>query len=284
MRRSCRQAWDSGRWPRGRRRPRRRGDAERADRDDHGVAGADLGVLLRPVGLLDVHGADQLGLQGVALDACVESVDGNQPLAADGFGLDLAVGGEQGGVRVTGRGRGAEVAADAAAVADLRGGDGVRGERQTGQLGPQVLHDAAVRHGGAEPYVLLAHLPLGQLTDPVQVQEVLGPPVVEVDLDHDIGAARDGHSRGVLGLGGERLLPAGGAKEVHEWLSSRSGVRRDWGRPARDWRVHVVFTWCVAQYTSRAPAGAVTETPKELAGLRPRLVDSNEWRRIVISP
>ncbi|GGW13878.1 hypothetical protein GCM10010264_55830 [Streptomyces globisporus] len=48
------------------------------------------------------------------------------------------------------------------------------------------------------------------------------------------------------------------------------------GTACLDWLVHVVFTWCVAQYTSPAPAGAVTETLKELAGLRPRLVDSNE--------
>ncbi|GGU64513.1 hypothetical protein GCM10010498_22450 [Streptomyces cavourensis] len=64
-------------------------------------------------------------------------------------------------------------------------------------------------------------------------------------------------------------------------------VHRGWGRPARDWLVwvvHVVFTWCVAQYTSQDPAGAVTETLKELAGLRPRLVDSNEWRGTVTSP
>ncbi|GFN08174.1 hypothetical protein GCM10010298_39530 [Streptomyces microflavus] len=53
-------------------------------------------------------------------------------------------------------------------------------------------------------------------------------------------------------------------------------VRWGWGRPALDWLVHVVFTWCVAQYTSQGPVGAVTETLKELAGLRPRLVDSNE--------
>ncbi|GAA3486301.1 hypothetical protein GCM10018987_03800 [Streptomyces cremeus] len=80
-----------------------------------------------------------------------------------------------------------------------------------------------VRNGGTEVHTVLAHLPLPQLTDAAQVQKVLGTTAVEVDLDHDIGATRDGDSRGVLGLGGESVLPAGGAKEVHEWLSLRFG-------------------------------------------------------------
>lgn len=121
---------------------------------------------------------------------------------------------------VTGGRRGAEVAPDAAAVADLRRGHRVGGKSQAGQLGAQILHDLGVGDGGAETDGVLSDLPFAELPDAVQVKEVLGAPVVEVDLDHHIGATRERHSGGVLGLGGERLLPAGGAKEVHERLSS----------------------------------------------------------------
>ena len=119
--------------------------------------------------------------------------------------------------------------------------------------------------------LLLADLPLVQLADAVQVQQVLGPAVVEVDLDHHVGAARDGHSGGVLGLRGERLLPAGGAKEVHDGSLLRLVVVRfEPDRVRRARLVHVLFTRCGLS-TQRVPRpGAVTETMKELAGSPPR--------------
>ncbi len=116
---------------------------------------------------------------------------------------------------VPGRGGGTEVAADAAAVADLRGRDGVRGEGEAGQRGAQALDDLRVRHARTEPDRVLADLPLAQQLDAGEVHEVLGAAVVEVDLDHHIGAAGDGYGGRVRGLGGERLFPGGGAQEVH---------------------------------------------------------------------
>ncbi|GAA3039402.1 hypothetical protein GCM10020000_17200 [Streptomyces olivoverticillatus] len=193
------------------------GDAEGADGDDHGVARADLGELLRAGGLADVHGPDQLVRgEGVALDAGVELLHRDQAGAAHRLGLDLGARREQRGVAVPGGGGGAQVAADAAAVADLGRADGVRGQGEAGQLGVQVVDDAGVGDGGAEADVRAVRVPLVELADAAQVQQVLGTAVVEVDLDHDVRAARDGHGRGMLGLGGESLLPVGGAQEVHE--------------------------------------------------------------------
>ncbi|GAA3505743.1 hypothetical protein GCM10019016_128560 [Streptomyces prasinosporus] len=172
------------------------------------------------------------------------------------------------GVGVAGRGGGAEVAADAAAVADLRGGDRVGGEGEARQLGAQVLHDPGVRDGGAQPHALLADLPVVKVADAVQVHEVVGPTAVEVDLDHHVGAARDRHGGGVLGLRGERLLPAGGAKEVHDRLSSssRGGVRIEPIRVRRARLAHVLFTRSGLSTPPCTPPVSVTETMKELAG------------------
>ena len=111
------------------------GQAERGDRDHHRVAGADLAELLRAGGGADPDRGDQLvGAAGVLLDAGVELVRRHAAYPVERGELDLREGGEQRGVRVAGRGGGAEVAADRAAVADLRRPDGARGQRQAGQL------------------------------------------------------------------------------------------------------------------------------------------------------
>jgi hypothetical protein len=53
----------------------------------------------------------------------------------------------------------------------------------------------------------------GELGNPVQVKERLRPPYVEVDLDHDVGPARDRHRAGDLGLGRERVSERPGLQE-----------------------------------------------------------------------
>ncbi len=192
------------------------GEPEGAHRDHHGVAGADLGVLLGPVGGADVDGADQfVGRERVAFHAGVEVVDGDAPGAPYGGGLDLGARGEQRGVGVAGRGGGAEVAADAAAVADLRGGDRAGGEGEARQRGAQPLHDRRVRHAGAEAYGLRAGLPLVQLAEAGEIEEAFGAAAAEVEVHHHVGAAGQRYGVGVLGLGGERLVPVGGAQEFH---------------------------------------------------------------------
>lgn len=54
-----------------------------------------------------------------------------------------------------------------------------------------------------------------QFADPGEVEQPLGAAVVEVQLDHEVGAARQGHGIGMRRLGRERLLPASRAKEFH---------------------------------------------------------------------
>lgn len=167
-----------------------------------------------------MDGADEfVGGEGVAFDAGVEGVDGDAPGAAHGGGLHLGSGGEQRGVAVAGRGGGAEVAADAAPVADLRGADGAGGEGERGQRPGEVVEDGAVGDGGAEPYRPFAGFPAAQFGDAGQIEEPVGAAPVEGQLDHHIGAAGDRYGVGVCGFGGQCPGPVGGAEKVHAAVS-----------------------------------------------------------------
>ena len=106
-------------------------DRERADRDHHGVAGADLGELLRagPTGI-STAAISSSGSSALRFDAGEEVAPPGRRRAAHRLHLDSGAGGQQRRMRVAGRRRGAEVAADRAAVADLRRADRARGHRQ----------------------------------------------------------------------------------------------------------------------------------------------------------
>src|SRR5262249_30148284 len=54
---------------------------------------------------------------------------------------------------------------------------------------------------------------------------------VEVELDHDVGATRDGEGLWTLGLHGQRLLPCGGLQKVH--VSPPRESAAPWPRSAR---------------------------------------------------
>ena len=101
---------------------------------------------------LDAHRDDQLvGRERVLLDADEELRERQSPLAPHARHLDLRVLDEQWRQRVAGRRRGAEVAADRAAIADLRRADGARGLGQRGQrLGDLAPHRLGVGEPGSE--------------------------------------------------------------------------------------------------------------------------------------
>ncbi len=189
---------------------------ERADRDHHRVPGADLGELLRPAGERNEHRGDQLVVsQRAALGAQVELLGRDEPRPAHRRGLHDGPGGQQDRVAVPGRRGRAEVAADRAAVADLRGTDGPGGQGQARRDAADLGDDPGVGQAGAEADLSAGPLPRGELGDPGQVEQRLRPPRVEVDLYHDVGAARDGHRAGNLRLGRDRVGQRPGLQEVH---------------------------------------------------------------------
>ena len=154
------------------RRPARPGPAgrpqvqrERADGDDHRVPGADLGELLGPAARAGSSTAviSSSGGQRVALGAGEELGRRDQPRAADRRGLDDGPGGQQHRVAVPGRRGGAQVAADRAAVADLRRPDGACRHGQARQQAAQLGDDPGVGHPGPEPHLAVAALPDGEL-------------------------------------------------------------------------------------------------------------------------
>ena len=193
------------------------GAGERGDGDDHGVAGADLAELLRAGRRRHQDGGDELvGLQGVALHAGVELRGRDQPGAAGGGRhLDHRPGGQQRRVRVTGRGRRAEVAAHGAPDPDLRGAHGARGHRQPGQLRAELVDHPRVGHAGAEPDPPVVGAPLPQLGHPAEVEQRTGPAPVEVEVDHDVGAAGDRQGIGAFRPQRQRLRPRRRLQEIH---------------------------------------------------------------------
>ena len=62
---------------------------------------------------------------------------------------------------------------------------------------------------------------VGQLGDPGQVEQDAGAVTVEVQLDHDVGAAHDRHGAGVLGARREGVGQGGGGQELHQASPSR---------------------------------------------------------------
>ncbi len=108
-------------------------------------------------------------------------------------------------------GCGAEVAADAATVADLRGADGVRRARESREPGAQRPDKVAERDARAQPHAVGRRLPLVQFPDAAEVEEPFGAAAAEVQLDHQVGAAGQGHGVGMRRLHGQRLSPVGRA-------------------------------------------------------------------------
>ena len=192
------------------------GQGERTDRDHHRVSGPDLRELLGPAGRLDKKSRDQLiGTHGVLLRACEELVRRHLAGALGRGELDDRFGGEKGRMCVA-RGRcGAEVAAYSAAVADLRRAHSAGCHRQSGQAVAELIDDARVGVAGADAQAAVVHPPLGQLLDVRQVDDRGWPAVVEVDLHHQVGPARNRNRLGLRGLHGQRFRPGRGLQELH---------------------------------------------------------------------
>ena len=148
-------------------------DGERADRDHHRVARADLHERLRLAARLDEHRDDQLvRLEGVPLHADEELLESDAAHAAHARELDLGVLDEERRERVAGgRGR-PEVPADRPAVANLRRADRPRrlGQRRE-RLGELAAHRLRVGEAGAEPERPVLARPAAQLGDLVQVED-----------------------------------------------------------------------------------------------------------------
>ena len=120
-------------------------DRERADRDHHRVSGADLHEGLRGRRSASAcTGRDELvRLERRPLHAEEELVERQGAHAADARELHLGALDEERRQRVAGRRGGAEVAAERAAVPDLRRADGARRLGERGQRAPRAARAIA---------------------------------------------------------------------------------------------------------------------------------------------
>ena len=79
-----------------------------------------------------------------------------------------------------------------AGVADLRRTDGAGGLGQGRQVaGERRLHELGVGHARSEPDRLTLDAPPTKLGDPADRDDIVGTAMAEVDLDHEVGAARE---------------------------------------------------------------------------------------------
>src|SRR5947208_2143046 len=117
--------------------------------------------------------------------------------------------------RVTGRTRRAEVPADGSPVADLWRAHGPRRLHERGKH-RQVVDDPGIRDPGAEKTRPILLSPHPQLWEAADVQERGRPPPVEVQLDHDVGPAGNGHSGRGRRLHLQRFLERAGQQDIHD--------------------------------------------------------------------
>ena len=102
--------------------------------------------------------------------------------------------------RVAGRGSRAEVAAERAAVADLRRADGASRGRECGQRrGDLAAAGLGVRERRSQHELVALVVPAAQLRHAPEVEQRIGPLALGVERDHEIGAAGDRARSGVRG-------------------------------------------------------------------------------------
>jgi hypothetical protein len=151
-------------------------------------------------------------------------------------GLHLGLGGQQDRVAVAGRRGRAEVAPDGAPVADLRGADRPRGQREPGKRPGELGDEAGVGNAGPDPEPAVPAVPGRQLPDPGEVEQGRRPGAVEVQLHHHVGPAGDRDRLGPLGLGGQGFGQASRLQELHARSRGRGGYtprRRSTGSMAK---------------------------------------------------
>ena len=151
-----------------------------------------MNVCARRLGV-DPHGDDELvRLERVLLHADEELGERQRRSPRTLAISHLGVLDEERRQRVAGRRRRAEVAADRAAVADLRRADRARrlGQRRQ-RAGERPLHRLGVGEPGAEDERAVLARPPAQLRDLVEVDQRRRARAVEVELDEHVGAALD---------------------------------------------------------------------------------------------
>jgi cytosine/adenosine deaminase-related metal-dependent hydrolase len=118
--------------------------------------------------------------------------------------------------RVSGRRGRAGVAADRAAVSDLRRSDRSRGlgERRH-EVCERRGHRFGVREPGAEPKRPVLPRPARQLGSMGEIEDDRRPQAVEVELDHQVGTTGDGDGVRPIGLDPKRLFEAARGQNVH---------------------------------------------------------------------
>ncbi len=193
------------------------GEREGADGDHHRVARSDLHEGLARAARLDQDCDDELVLgERVPLDADEELGERDRPRPADARDLDLRALDEQRRQRVSRRRRGAEVAADRAAVADLRRAHRARGLGERRQLvRERPRHGLGVREPGSEAKRSVVTRPRAELGHLVEVEQRVGPQAIEVQGNHDVGAALDRDGAGKLRLERECFVERARREDVH---------------------------------------------------------------------
>ena len=203
------------------------------DGDDHGVAGPDLQVVLRPPGDGDGDRLDQLARgEGGPLDPGEELGDGQVPGPVGRPQVDGGVEGDEHGQQVAGRGGGAEVAAEGPGVADLGRADGPgrfgQGRSECGEVGHAEVGVGERRRRGGPVAV---PVPARQLGHPADGHHGARPAQAVVDLDHEVGARRPAPRRRDRRPGRRRRRP--GWWPLGPSWTPRYGAERSRTRPGR---------------------------------------------------
>ena len=193
------------------------GEAQARHRDDHGVAGADLGEGPRAADRFPSGSHDELtGGERRLLHANQELAPRYGPgLLAGSLHHYFGVVDGQYRERVA-RGRGRpQVASHGPSVADLRRSHRSGGLRQRSELG-KLAHDARIGDACAEEERAVLAPPPAELLQPADVDDRVRPVTIEIELDHDVGPAGDGECLGTLALHLQRFVQRPGREYFHQ--------------------------------------------------------------------
>ncbi len=149
-----------------------------------------------------------------------------------------------------GRG-GREVAADRRAVADLRRPDRARGLGERPEPG-ELARDPREGHAGADVDDAVLAPPRRELLDAREVEQRGRPRPAEVDLDHQVGAARDRHGLGVRGPRPSASVERRGEKTRRSATARRPRTPRS--SPRRRRRAGRAPGTCSRNRRTRAPS------------------------------
>ena len=145
------------------------------------------------------------GVEHRTLGAGEEVGDGHQPPTVRACDLDRRPERDQDRQRVAGRGRRREVAADRRGVADLRRADRTRGVRERGnEVGDRIALELRERRGRADHDRRAVDADSCERRHPSDGHDPRERSASVVDLDHEIGSAREDRRIGIRGQRRER--------------------------------------------------------------------------------